>query len=75
MADEREKAKSKADDKESIAKMVRTKYAGPEEWAASSHGAYYLLAPMDDGSQDCAGMLDLQHIVYCNHWAGEPSQA
>ncbi|KAK9856145.1 hypothetical protein WJX84_010015 [Apatococcus fuscideae] len=48
MADEGEKGKGSLSVGERMANMTQTSYVGPQAWAASSHGAYYILAPMQD---------------------------
>ena len=48
MADEGEKGKGSLSVGERMVNMTQTTYVSPTEWAASSHGAYYILTPMQD---------------------------
>ena len=55
MADEGEKGRGSLSVGERMANTTQTSYVGPQEWATSSHGAYYILAPMQDDPVPASG--------------------
>ena len=64
MADEGAKGKGSMSVGERMANMTQTSYVAPEEWATSSHGAYYILAPMQEVPADEASAAGNPRLTF-----------